>query len=131
VRGMWEDDLSFFVARARMGNKKLEPFGGEERHVTAENEIPSNFGGSRRCVLQRSDDAAERPFAGPAIFQYVRLRAEVAVLLGVSDNRNFRSAGLRQLNDFQQQWNRAKANQGFVAPKTGAGSSGENIATHV
>lgn len=131
MRGMWEDDLNFFVALAGMSDKKLEPFGGEERHVTAEDEIPLIFGGSRRCVLQRSDDAAERPFAGPAIFQNLQLRAEVAVLLGVSDNRNFRSAGLRQLNDFQQQWNRAKANQGFVATKAGAGSSGENIATHV
>ena len=131
MRGMREDDLNFFVTVAGMLDKKCQPFGGEERHIAAEDEIP--FGGAvgGGGMLQRGDDAAEGPFARPAIFNDFEFPAEVDVFLGAGDNSNFRSAGLRELNDFLQQWNRTKANQGFVAPKAGAGSSGENVAARV
>jgi hypothetical protein len=81
--------------------------------------------------MQRSNDAAEGPFAGPAIFDDFDVTVEAGIFLSAGNNRNFRSAGLRELSDFQDEWNSAKANQGFVAPKAGAGSAGQNVATRV
>jgi hypothetical protein len=128
---MREDDLNFFVTLAGMGNQKLEPCGGEEGHVAAEDEIP--FGGAigGGGMLQRSDDAAEGPFAGPAIFNDFEVVVEVDVFLSVGDNCNFRSAALRHLSNFQQQWSCAKANEGFVAAKARARASGENVPAHI
>src|SRR6202022_1509273 len=109
VCGTRENDLNFFVSLAGAMDKKFEPLGGEEGHVTAQNEIPLGGASGGGGMLQRGDDAAERAFAGPAVFDGFEFTVEVAVFLSTGDNGNFRSAGLCQLNDFQQQWSRTKA----------------------
>ena len=82
-------------------------------------------------MLQRGDDAAEGAFAGPAIFNDLEFTVEVTVFLGAGDNGNFRGAGLRELNDLQQQWGGTKADEGFVAAKPRTSAPGENIPAHV
>jgi len=131
MRGMREDDLNFFVTVAGMLDKKCQPFGGEERHIAAEDEIPFGGGIGGGGMLERGDDAAKRPFARPAIFNDFEVTAKVGVILSTGNHGNFRSAGLRELNDFEQQWNGAKANQGFVAAEAGTGSARENVAARV
>jgi len=86
--GMWKYSLNFFVALARMGNQKLEPFGGEEGHVAAEDEIPFDGAIGGGGMLQRGDDAAEGALAGPLIFDDFEFGAKVGVFLSGGDNRN-------------------------------------------
>ena len=114
---MREDYLSFFVARARKSDKKLEPFGGEEGHVTAENEIPLIYGRGRCGVLQCGDNAAERAFAGPLVFDDFKFAVEVGVFLSGRDNCNFGNAGLGERDNIQQQRPSPKTNERLVAAK--------------
>src|ERR1700688_3986163 len=129
--GMREYDLNFFVSFAGMGDQKLEPFGGEEGHVAAEDEIPFDGAISGGSMLQSGNDASERPFSRPEIFNDLQISGEIAVFLRAGDNRDLRSAGLRQLNNFQQQWCYAKANEGLVAAKPRTRAPGENIPAHI
>jgi len=85
---MREYDLHLFVRFARMGDEKLEPFDSEERHVTAEDEIPFDGAIGSPGVLQRGDDAAEGAFAGPLIFDDFEVAVEVRVFLSAGDDRN-------------------------------------------
>jgi hypothetical protein len=128
---MRENHLNFRGACAGTLNQKLQPFSGKEWHVTAEYEIP--FGGTSRrgSMLQRGDNAAEGPFAGPAIFNDLEFTVEASVFLRAGDNGNFRSAGSREFSDFQQQRNGAKANQSFIATKAGTDTASQNVAAHV
>ena len=82
-------------------------------------------------MLQRGDDAAERAFAGPLICNDFEIAAEVAVFLGGGNNGNFGSAGLRQLNDFQQQWFCGKANEGLVATKARTRAASEDVGAYI
>ena len=131
MRGMREDNLNFFVAVAGMGDKKLEPYSGEERHIAAEDEIPFGGGICGGGMLQSGDHAAEGPFAGPLIFDRFQISAKVAVLAVTSDDHNISGAGLREPDNIQQQWSRTKANESLVATKPRTCAASENVGAEI
>lgn len=128
---MREDNLNFCGACAGMGNQKLQPFSGKEWHVTAEYEIPFGGASGRDSMLQRGDNTAEGPLAGPAIFNDLQFTVQASVFLRAGDNGNFGSASLRQLDDFQQQRSGAKADEGLVATKARTRAASKNVGAYI
>ena len=125
--GVRQNDLSFWCASASSRNEKFEPFGGEKRHVTAENEIPLGEGIGGGGMLQRGNNAAERPFARPAILYDFEVVFEAGVSLSAGNYGNFRGAAFREFDDFQQQRCCAEANEGLVATKARTGAAREKV----
>jgi hypothetical protein len=78
-------------------------------------------------MLQRGNNAAERPFARPAIFDDFEVAFEAGVSLSAANYGNFRSAAFREFDDSQQQRYCAKANEGLVATKARTGAARENV----
>jgi len=128
--GIREDDVNSFVTLAGTGNKKLEPFRGEKRHVAAEDEVPFDGAIGGGGMLQRGDNASEGAFAGPAIFNDFEFCAEAEVFLGLAYNGHIVGEDLERIYDPQKERRVAESNQSFVATEPRTSAASENIPAH-